>query len=78
MSRLDEFDSAGRHIDVDAARGEAHGYTCERCGKRHLSEAVWLELDSRTGRYHRPGEVPPDRSQGGFPFGRQCAEKALR
>jgi hypothetical protein len=50
---------------------------CERCGKKHLREAVWLELDAGTGQYHRPGVVPPERSQGGFPFGADCAKQAL-
>ncbi len=51
---------------------------CERCHKRHLSEFVWLELDSVSGTYHQPGEVAPERSQGLFPFGVRCAKQALR
>lgn len=51
--------------------------TCERCKKRHLSEFVWLELDSVSGKYHQPGDVPADRSQGLFPFGAQCAKRQL-
>ncbi len=56
-----------------------HSYsrTCERCGKRHLSKFVWLELDSWTGKYHQPGTIQPLRSQGLFPFGAQCARQAL-
>lgn len=51
--------------------------TCQRCGKRHLGEFMWLELDSSTGIYHEPGTVAPERSQGLFPFGAQCARKAI-
>jgi hypothetical protein len=46
---------------------------CTRCGKKHLSATVYLELDSRTGLYSEPGTVAADRNQGGFPFGRKCA-----
>lgn len=49
---------------------------CERCGKRHLADWVWLELGMVTGTYHEPGSVAPDRSQGIFPFGRACAKAA--
>jgi hypothetical protein len=53
------------------------GHTCERCRKRHLAEFVWLELDTVNGTYHEPGSVPPERSQGLFPFGAHCAKKEL-
>jgi hypothetical protein len=42
---------------------------CTRCGKRHLSVFVWLELNSRTGVYQNAGSVPANDSQGLFPFG---------
>jgi hypothetical protein len=37
-----------------------------------------LELDRVTGRMHKPGTVDPARSQGGFPFGPDCARRILR
>lgn len=46
---------------------------CERCGKRHIGEFVWLELNSHTGQYGTPGSVPANQSQGLFRFGRACA-----
>lgn len=52
--------------------------TCERCGKKHLGEVVYLELDQRTGRYYLLGYVPDGYSQGAFPFGRRCAVKELQ
>ena len=51
--------------------------TCQRCNKKHLGEFVWLELDSVSGTYHQPGDVPPHRSQGLFTFGTQCARRVL-
>jgi hypothetical protein len=48
---------------------------CERCGKKHLAEFVWLELNAVTGRYGEPGSVPPNESQGLFPFGATCARR---
>ena len=50
---------------------------CERCGKAHLGEFVWLELDCHTGTYYQPGDVAPDRSQGLFAFGPTCAGKVM-
>ena len=50
---------------------------CTRCGKRHLSAFVWLELDSVAGHYATPGRVLPERSQGLFRFGKTCAHRAL-
>jgi hypothetical protein len=52
--------------------------TCYRCGKRHLSEWVYLELDSVSNRWHKPGDVLADRSQGLFRFGAACARRMLR
>lgn len=53
------------------------GYYCERCGEKLKSResAVWLELDTRTGTY-TAGDVPPEVSQGAFPFGKACAKHA--
>jgi hypothetical protein len=51
--------------------------TCERCGKKHLGEFVFLELNQITGRYAAPGTVPAPESQGLFRFGRACARRVL-
>lgn len=47
------------------------------CCERPLKPGteVWLELSTRTGLYAK--EQPPEESQGGFPFGKRCAEKQL-
>lgn len=55
---------------------------CERCGKKLTEKtAVWLELNCATGRYAEWGATDwsggPD-SQGGFAFGKDCAEIVLR
>lgn len=46
---------------------------CTKCN-RELKEnqIVWLTLDSETGKYHID-KVPEDKSQGAFPFGKDCA-----
>ena len=50
---------------------------CERCSaKLNLDKIWWLEYDQRTGTY-TDKEVPAEFSQGGFPFGKDCAKKAL-
>ena len=51
---------------------------CTCCGKtlKKKDEAVWLELDHRTGCYHDFGHIPPIDNQGGFPFGSTCARRA--
>ena len=50
---------------------------CERCkSKLNSDKAVWLELDQRTGTY-TDQPVPEEYSQGGFPFGADCARVAL-
>ena len=48
---------------------------CARCRKvlGLKARVVYLELNSRTGRYCEPGTVPPEESQGGFPLGMDCA-----
>jgi len=49
---------------------------CERCGAELDPDKVqWLEFDRRTSTYGRG--VPPEHSQGGFPFGKDCAAAAL-
>jgi len=50
---------------------------CTCCG-RPLKESriVWLELDQRINEYH-DGIIPEESSQGAFPFGTDCARKAI-
>jgi hypothetical protein len=50
---------------------------CECCGAEILAGARWLELDQRTNTYH-DGNIPRDKSQGGFPFGHSCAKQKLK
>lgn len=47
---------------------------CERPLKHRIA---WLELDQRTNAYHDHGGVPPDQSQGWFPFGMGCAKRLV-
>jgi hypothetical protein len=50
---------------------------CERCNELLDPEkAVWLELDVRENKY-TDMPIPEEDSQGGFPFGKACAKKAL-
>jgi hypothetical protein len=53
---------------------------CTECGQDlDSSKAVWLELNSHTGRWSRSdGECPASESQGWFIFGAACAKKVLR
>ena len=46
---------------------------CERCGEPLKADRiVWLELSITDGRYYR--KLPANHeSQGGFPFGQDCA-----
>lgn len=51
---------------------------CTRCGERlNPDRAVWLELDMRTAEYQLEGAppLPEEHSQGGFPFGPDCAKR---
>jgi hypothetical protein len=50
---------------------------CERCQEiLKPGNEVWLELDQRTNTY-TDLEVPQEHSQGGFPFGADCAKRAI-
>ena len=51
--------------------------TCERCGKKHVTGWVYLELNLTTNTWHKPGDVPAAQSQGLFRFGIACARRAL-
>ncbi len=50
---------------------------CTYCNKVIKEEIVWLELDQRTNSYHNFGNIPEKFNQGGFPFGKYCAEKMI-
>jgi hypothetical protein len=50
---------------------------CTRCGRKHLGEWRWLELNSVTGLYDTPGRVPIADSQGLFAFGLTCYAKQV-
>lgn len=54
-------------------------YYCTRCGERlNENRAIWLELDTNTGLYHREGQIPTGGlSQGFFIFGAACAKREL-
>lgn len=55
---------------------------CERCGAKLTTlkgreyNVIWLEYDQRTGTYTNK-DVPTEFSQGGFPFGKDCAKIVL-
>ena len=50
-------------------------YVCTCCEKKlNPEKTVWLELDQRTNTYHDNGDVPEEKSQGWFPFGKKCAQ----
>ena len=51
---------------------------CEHCGQELKSKPVWLELDTRDGKYKKPEDVPVEHTQGGFPFGAACARTILK
>jgi hypothetical protein len=48
---------------------------CTCCERPLKGNVAWLELDQRDDTYHDRGDVPPERSQGWFPFGITCATK---
>lgn len=53
---------------------------CIRCGEclAHFN-VTWLELSVDSGRYYAEGAFPTGhQSQGGFPFGRACAESVVK
>jgi len=54
-------------------------HRCTRCNELLRGRNVlWLELDQKDGAYHVLGDVPPERSQGAFPFGLRCAQIQLK
>jgi hypothetical protein len=50
---------------------------CTCCNRQLTGRIRWLELDQRNGTYHDREDVPPEKSQGWFPFGMSCARKAV-
>jgi hypothetical protein len=51
----------------------APGY-CTRCGKKlNPTKTVWLGYDQRTSTYTDEA-IPAEFDQGGFEFGKDCAE----
>lgn len=58
---------------TELSEGERYCTCCKRDLSGHAFR--WLELDQRDQTYHDRGDVPPDKSQGWFPFGLQCAKK---
>lgn len=57
----------------DLPESERYCTCCERPLRGRLT---WLEMNSRTGKYSAGG-VPPEQSQGWFPFGPTCARKLV-
>ena len=53
---------------------------CQRCGAYlNPADAVWLTLDQRTNTFtDEHSSVPMDVNQGGFTFGRDCANAAIK
>jgi len=52
---------------------------CERCGKEIRSgREVWLEYNNGNDTYHKPGDVPEEKSLGIYVFGADCARAILR
>lgn len=52
---------------------------CTRCEKKlNKNNMVMLELDQRTDTYHNLQNVPQDKSQGWFPFGKDCAKVEIQ
>lgn len=50
---------------------------CTCCDRWLNGRVRMLELDHRTMTYHDLGGVPPDKSQGWFPFGISCARRLV-
>jgi hypothetical protein len=75
-------------ISTQAQRGPFYGTFkeldqasryCTHCERDLSGHAFrWLELDQRTGAYHDFNDVPPEKSQGWFPFGLTCGQKLVK
>ena len=64
-------------IVAQASELESKERYCTCCERRIARQFAWLELDQRTDSYHDHGDVPPEQSQGWFPFGMTCAKNLL-
>lgn len=52
---------------------------CTKCNKRiDPLKMIMLEYNGKTLKYHKPGDVPENESQGLFPFGADCAKRILK
>jgi hypothetical protein len=53
-------------------------HRCTHCEKElNPKTMVWLELSFKTGKWYKPGECPPEESQGSHPVGRKCSKTLL-
>jgi hypothetical protein len=68
--------SKPRDID-DALTLSKDNRFCTCCERPLRAKFAWLELDQRDWTYHDFGGVPPEKSQGCFPFGLTCARKLI-
>src|SRR5262245_32063316 len=71
----------GYRARLQAETVNRYSNRCERCAKQLNADGtgtVWLELNSRTNRFEREGTVPPEDSQGFFPFGADCAAVVIK
>lgn len=64
-------------VTADAAELLKDQRYCTCCERPLVRKFAWLELDQRVDAYHDFGGVPPDNSQGWFPFGLTCAKRLL-
>ncbi len=62
-------------VTANAKELEPQQRYCTQCGQRLARRFAYLELDLRIDAYHDLGGVPPEKSQGWFPFGLDCARK---
>jgi hypothetical protein len=46
---------------------------CTRCGKPLTGDVITMELSNTDGNYYLSSIPPGHVSQGGFPFGKDCA-----
>ena len=63
------------HIVGPASELPTSDRFCTCCKRPLRGRVAYLELDQRTGAYHDNGGIPPEQSQGWFPFGLTCAER---
>lgn len=66
-----------KHVEK-AVKDDGYWPVCQCCERELKNMVAWLELDQRNNTYHDRGDVPPENSQGWFPFGLTCADRALK